>query len=91
MLDITAYEEMLKIKLSESDREWIAENTAKFLNDFSKLDNVDAEKVQPLITVLDIGGALREDKAVVMISRDELLRGAPDSEAGYFSVPKTLD
>ena len=91
MMDIKKYEVMAKIDLPETERQWVWSRAEKLVESFSALENIDTSAVDPLVTVLDIKNILRDDIVKKIITRDELLSGAPEQYDGYFQVPKTLD
>jgi len=90
MIDIKKYETMSKLDLPETERQLISDRAEKLLGSFSALDKIDADGVEPLVTVLDIQNVLRDDVAKQFITRDELLSNAPEQYAGYFQVPEVL-
>ena len=52
---------------------------------------IDTAGAEPLVTVLNVQNILREDVVKKIVTRDELLSGAPEEYGGYFQVPKTLE
>ena len=91
MLDIKKYEAMVKLDLPPDEREWVSVRAAELLESFRALDNVDVSGIEPLVTVLELRNAMREDVAVKLMSRDELLSNAPEQHDGCFEVPKTVE
>ena len=90
MLDIKDYEAMSKLCLPEEERALLSARAEALTKSFDELAAVDTEGVTPLVTVLDIQNVLREDKTSKIVTREELLSGAPEQYDGYFQVPKTL-
>ena len=91
MRNIKDYEAMVKLSLSETEREWALDRIDTLLDSFKELEGIDTSKAEPLITVLDIQNVLRDDIPIKLISRGELLANAPEQYEGYFQVPKTLE
>ena len=91
MENLQEYEAMAKLKLSETECEWVHAKSDKLIDSFSELGKIQADEVQPLVTVLDIQNVLREDISSKMVSREYLLENAPEQYDGYFQVPKTLE
>ena len=91
MKDIKKYESDAKLNLPEAERQWVQSRVDALLESFSALESIDAGSTAPLVSVLDIQNALREDIAKKTIKREELLSNAPEQYDGYFQVPKTLD
>jgi aspartyl-tRNA(Asn)/glutamyl-tRNA(Gln) amidotransferase subunit C len=91
MIDISQFEAMVKLDLPEDERRSVAERAEKLLQGFSRIESIDTEGVEPLITVLGTHSILRDDTARKSITRDELLSNAPEQYDGYFQVPKTIE
>ena len=86
------YQTMAKLRMADSRQalEVMSVLEEKFLS----LETVDTKGVQPLVNVLDgLHNVLREDAAVQLIPRDELLSLVDDGyvEDGYIVVPKTIE
>ena len=85
------YEPMAKLSLDSETRAWADDIIARIEDEFSKLEGVVADGVEPLVTVLDLKNVLREDVSCQIVSRETLLENAPEEYDGYFQVPKTLE
>jgi aspartyl-tRNA(Asn)/glutamyl-tRNA(Gln) amidotransferase subunit C len=82
---------MAKLTLTEDERQWASGLADKLKESLPALEAIDTEGVEPLITVLDVQNVFREDVAVKMLTREELLSNAPEQCDGYFQVPKALE
>jgi len=82
---------MAMLELTESERTMLMERYNAVTGGFAILDNYDTSGVEPLVTVLDIFNVLREDVPEKLISREELLKNAPEQHDGYFQVPATIE
>lgn len=89
--ELMNYEAMAKLNLPEEEREWMLCQVDYLESGFAALKDVNTKGAEPLITVLTLQNVLREDEAVRMCSREELLANAPEQMNGAFQVPKTLD
>jgi len=89
--NFTDYERMAMLDLSEAERARLSERFDEIAGRFSALDGFDTDGVEPLVSVLDLYNVMREDVAVKSISRDELLKNAPEQHDGYFQVPAAID
>ena len=85
------YEPMAKLSLDSETRTWADGVIARLEGEFEKLESVETDGVEPLVTVLDLKNVLREDVSAQVVSRDTLLENAPEEYDGYFQVPKTLE
>jgi len=80
-----------KLKLTYEEKAFI-ENKKKILEEsFTVLAQVNTDGIEPLVSVLESENVLREDISKKMISREELLKNAPEQYDGYFQVPKTVE
>ena len=91
MRTFNEYESMAMLDLPELERARLKERFNEITSGFSALDAFDTSEVEPLVSVLDFNSVLREDEAEKFISRDELLKNAPEQHDGYFQVPATID
>ena len=96
MKNNTDYENMAMKSMASAMLECDAESDivlrfADIVSGFDVLDDVDVSGVGPLVSVLDTSNVMREDVAVKVISRDELLKNAPEHNDGYVQVPAAID
>jgi len=91
MRKFTDYESMVMLDLTEDERVRLTERFNSVVSEFAVLDDIDVSGVLPLVSVLDLQNVLREDVAEKVISRNELLKNAPEQNDGYFMVPATMD
>ena len=89
--DFIDYESMVMLELSETERMKLKESFEKITDGFTALDSYDTNGVESLVTVLNVFNVLREDIQVKFITREELLKNAPEQHDGYFQVPATID
>lgn len=88
---IISYESMVKLKLNDDVRDRVADAMSYLEELFDKMERIDTNGIEPLITVLDMCDVLRDDISNKFITRDELMANAPEEFDGYFQVPKTLE
>ncbi|MCL2718616.1 MAG: Asp-tRNA(Asn)/Glu-tRNA(Gln) amidotransferase subunit GatC [Lachnospiraceae bacterium] len=80
-----------KLKLTDGEKEFLADKKKLLEDSFTILAQVNTDDTEPLVSVLETRNILRDDIAAKMISREELLINAPEQYDGYFRVPKTID
>ena len=85
------YESMAMLDLTEAERTRLTERFDEITGGFAALDAFDTDGVEPLVSVLDLHNVLRDDVASKFISREELLKNAPEQHDGYFQVPAAID
>ena len=56
-----------------------------------ELKKVNTDKTQPMLSVFNESMVMREDKASSEISNDLVLKNAPESQSGFFVVPKVVE
>lgn len=59
--------------------------------DFSAMEAVDTENVQPMVHVMPMVTVVREDKEIKLFTRDELQASAPEAYEGYWQVPRLVE
>ena len=91
MNDISKYENIAMLDLSETERERLGAMVVAMADGFNEIEKIDTEGALPLVTVLDATNIMREDIAIKLVSRDELMEKAPEHQDGYYKVPATLD
>ena len=84
--EVMANTELLaKLALTDEEREKSRQEMEKILGYVDKLNELDTEGVEPLISLF------REDKVVNGDMRDELVDLAPRKKDGQYLVPKTVE
>jgi len=91
MSNISDYERMAMLELTDKECGELSESLNAVLSSFLKLDKYDTSEVLPLVSVLDVQNAMREDESLQTLTREELLKNAPEQQDGYIRVPATID
>ena len=52
---------------------------------------VDTQGVEPMVYVMPLSNVLREDVSSQPFSREDLQKGAPEAEDGYWEVPRLIE
>ena len=81
---------LARLALSEDEAERMRAELDAILDHMEALKAVDIQNVEPTFHVLDMNSPLRKDVPDPSLHRDEVLAGAPASDAGAFCVPKIL-
>ena len=66
----------------------ISENIVDYA---TTLSNIDVSGVDPTNHILDIKNVFRKDEVKDSYDREEILKNAPDKQAGCISVPKVVE
>ena len=84
--------EMLnQIKLTDMQKEDVLSFFAKREADVCVLDRIDTANIEAMVHVTPIAVELREDVVKQIYSRQELQAQAPQTDAGYFCVPRVIE
>ncbi len=83
---------LARIKVPEEDIDALADELSKIVGWVEQLDEVDTEGVAPMASTAE-GTVLRQRDDVVSDGdrRDDVLSNAPDTDKGYFAVPKVIE
>ncbi len=84
--------EMLNhIELTEAQKEEFIAFFEKRIKDLGGLDKFDVSDVERMVHVMPIMTVVREDESRQLFSREALQEGAPETDEGYWCVPKVLE
>ena len=84
-------EALNQIKLTDAQKEDVLSFFAKREEDMRELDEIDTSNVEAMVHVTPIAIELREDVVKQIYSRQELQVQAPQTDAGYFCVPRVIE
>ncbi len=84
--------EMLnQLKLTEEEKDEFLSFYAKREEQLKVLDKIDTENVERMVHVMPIETVIREDKVSQLFTREELQKGAVDTDEGYWCVPRVVE
>lgn len=84
--------EMLnQLKLTESEKDYVISFFEERDNELNLLNEIDTENVERMVHVMPIMTVVRDDVAVQKFERDDLQKGAVDTDEGYWCVPKVME
>ncbi len=84
--------EMLnQLSLTESEKESVIAFFAERQKDTDSLEAIDTANVERMVHVRPIMTVVREDVVSQPFSREELQRGAPETDEGYWCVPRVVE
>lgn len=82
---------LARIRVAEADLEPLSRDLSRILAFAEQLAEVDVEGVEPMTSVTPMALKMREDRITEGDRRAELMLNAPDSEDGFFAVPKVVE
>jgi aspartyl-tRNA(Asn)/glutamyl-tRNA(Gln) amidotransferase subunit C len=83
--------QLARLEITEAEKETFSKQLSSILTYVEKLKTLNTDGVEPTATVLEQTNVFREDKARPSLPVDNVLANAPESEGGYFLVPKILE
>ncbi len=82
---------LARLEITEAEKEAFTKQLSDILTYVEQLKTWDTRGVEPTASVLDQTNVFREDKARASLPAEKALANAPESEAGFFGVPKILE
>lgn len=84
-------EALNQLALTEEEKEKVISFFAARDGELAVLNAIDTESVERMVHVMPIYTVVREDAASQPYTREQLQAGAPDTDEGYWCVPKVLE
>ena len=84
-------EALNQLALTEEEKEAVISFFAARDGERTLLDAIDTESVERMVHVMPILTMVREDVENQPYTREQLQAGAPDTDEGYWCVPKVLE
>jgi aspartyl-tRNA(Asn)/glutamyl-tRNA(Gln) amidotransferase subunit C len=81
---------LARLEFNEKEADKMSDNFNKILTWMDKLNEVNTDKVEPLIHMSEEVNVLREDIVNNSLSHEDALFNAPKKDSDYFRVPKFL-
>ncbi len=82
---------LARIKVPDSELEPLAGELTTILAWIEQLNEVDVAGVEPMTSVVHMKMPMREDNVTDGGDRDAILKNAPQTERGFFAVPKVVE
>lgn len=82
---------LARLQLGPEEEQRYAAQLSAVLEYAARLQQVDTSGISPTASVLGLHAPLRPDEPRPSPAREHILRNAPASEAGMFSVPRVLE
>ena len=92
--DVEKIAELARLELTTEETDLFTEQLSSIIGYVEKLNELDTGDVQPMSHCVPTGGdteyALRDDQVRPSLGQTLALENAPDTEAGYFRVPRVI-
>ncbi|GLI52755.1 Asp-tRNA(Asn)/Glu-tRNA(Gln) amidotransferase subunit GatC [Thermodesulfovibrio yellowstonii] len=80
-----------RLELNEEEIGVYQEQLSRILDYIEKLNEIDTTLVEPTSHIIELKNVFRDDNVKGSISRDEVLKNAPDQTDKFFRVPKIIE
>ncbi len=80
-----------RLEFDDTKLDEITDQLKGIIKYVEKLDTLDTKDVEPTAHILPLKNVFREDKITPSIDRDKIFKSSPDSDDGYFIVPKVIE
>jgi aspartyl-tRNA(Asn)/glutamyl-tRNA(Gln) amidotransferase subunit C len=88
MIDKLAY--LARLEFEPEEKQGIKKDLQRMIGFVEKLNELDLDKVEPLLFVGTETNVFREDEIKGSVSREEALKNAPEHDNKFFKVPKVI-
>ena len=82
---------LAKLELSGEEKEAAKKDMGRMLDYIDKLNELDTAGVEPMTHIFPVSNVFREDEVENGDDRERMLANAPNSTAGMYQVPKTVE
>lgn len=80
-----------QLKLTEAEKEGVLSFFAAREAEHKVLEAIDTANTERMVHVMPIDTVVREDVVVKMFEREDLQAQAPETDEGYWCVPKVME
>ena len=80
-----------QLSLTEAQKEEITSFFADRDKDIELLNKINTDETERMVHVMPILTVVREDVAAQPFSREDLQKGAPETDQGYWCVPRVVE
>jgi aspartyl-tRNA(Asn)/glutamyl-tRNA(Gln) amidotransferase subunit C len=82
---------LARLEITEGEKDAFSRQLSSILTYIEELKSWDTAGIEPTATVLEQTNVLREDQARPSLPVEQALLNAPDSDGGFFRVPRILE
>ena len=80
-----------QLALTEEEKDDVTAFFAKRDDDLALINAIDTSATERMVHVMPIMTVIREDVATQIVTREELQKSAPETDSGYWCVPKVME
>ena len=82
---------LARLSLNDKQLDSLEKDLTSIVSFIDQLKEINTEKIDPTSNSLNQDLILRDDIAENKLSNEDLLRNVPESELGFFVVPKVIE
>ena len=82
---------LARLSLNNKQLDSLEKDLTSIVSFIDQLKEINTDKIDPTSNSLNQDLILRDDIAENKLSKEDLLRNVPDSELGFFVVPKVIE
>ncbi len=82
---------LARIEINEEEETILITELNNILGWVDELKQVDTDNVEPMLSVFNESMQMREDKAESNFDNKQILDNSPESNSGFFVVPKVVE
>jgi aspartyl-tRNA(Asn)/glutamyl-tRNA(Gln) amidotransferase subunit C len=82
---------LARLSLNDQQLDSLEKDLTSIVSFIDQLKEINTDKIDPTSNSLNQDLILRDDIAENKLSNEDLLRNVPDSELGFFVVPKVIE
>ena len=89
--DVEYVAALSRLELSEAEKENYTVQLKAILEYADQLNELDTEGVEPTYHVMLVTNAMRKDEVRQSMNSGKVLMNAPETQEGYFKVPRIIE
>lgn len=89
--DVEYVAKLSRLHITDEQKQKLTGDMAAIIGFADKLSELDAGNAEPQAHAIVVENVFREDEIKPSYKRDEILKNAPDKQAGCFAVPRIVE
>ena len=89
--DVEYVAKLSRLYISEEQKEKLTQDMTAIIGFADKLSQIDTSDTQPQAHAITVENVFRDDEIKPSYKRDDILKNAPDKQAGCFAVPRIVE
>ena len=82
---------LARIQINEDEEESLIDELNNILGWVDELQKVNTQNIEPMLSVFNESMHMRKDNPNSNYSNEQIIKNAPDSNSGFFVVPKVVE